>query len=125
MPPGHDPLFLRAEAQALGNVIANRLPRASWTARRALRVALEPAAVEALKTTTEFTITDLRSIAVQGLVEAEHLPALAEGKALLSWHARHRFCPNCGATDPRRSKPAGGATARPARCSIFRAPIRS
>ena len=33
---------------------------------------------------------------MQGLVEAAHLPPLAEAKALLGWHARHRFCPNCG-----------------------------
>jgi NAD+ diphosphatase len=41
-------------------------------------------------------VTDLRSIAVQGLVEPEHLPPIAEAKAVLHWHARHRFCPNCG-----------------------------
>jgi NAD+ diphosphatase len=33
---------------------------------------------------------------VKGLVDSEHLPPLAEAKALLGWHARHRFCPNCG-----------------------------
>src|SRR5262244_358988 len=49
------------------------------------------------QSTDEFVVTDLRSIAVRGLVEAEHLPPLAEGKALLNWHGRHRFCPNCGA----------------------------
>jgi NAD+ diphosphatase len=26
------------------------------------------------------------------------LPPLAEAKALLGWHARHRFCANCGAS---------------------------
>ena len=33
---------------------------------------------------------------MQGAVAAEHLPPLAEAKAVLSWHARHRYCPNCG-----------------------------
>ena len=42
-------------------------------------------------------VTDLRSIAVQGLVAPDHLPPIAEAKAVLHWHARHRFCPNCGA----------------------------
>ncbi len=42
-------------------------------------------------------VTDLRSIAVQGLVGPDHLAPLAEAKALLAWHARHRFCANCGA----------------------------
>jgi NAD+ diphosphatase len=34
---------------------------------------------------------------VQGLVAAEHLPPIAEAKAVLHWHLRHRFCANCGA----------------------------
>src|SRR5207247_10927275 len=45
----------------------------------------------------DLVLTDLRSIAMRGLLEADHLPPLAEGKALINWHARHRFCPNCGA----------------------------
>jgi NAD+ diphosphatase len=60
-------------------------------------VAIEPAAVTALKDESAFEVADLRSIAVRGMIEADHLPPLAEGKALLNWHARHRFCPNCGA----------------------------
>ena len=66
-------------------------------ARRDSLSALVPAIAEALKTRDEFMVTDLRSIAVRGLVEADHLPPLAEGKALLNWHGRHRFCSNCGA----------------------------
>ena len=34
---------------------------------------------------------------MQGLVAPDHLPPIAEAKAVLHWHARHRFCPNCGA----------------------------
>ena len=59
--------------------------------------ALRPATAEKLKTHEEFMVSDLRSIAVQGLVDAEHLPPIAEAKAVLHWHARHRFCSNCGA----------------------------
>jgi NAD+ diphosphatase len=40
---------------------------------------------------------DLRSIAMQGLVPPPELGLLAEAKALMNWHQRHRFCPNCGA----------------------------
>ena len=39
---------------------------------------------------------DLRSIAVQGLVPPPELGLLAEAKALMNWHQRHRFCANCG-----------------------------
>ena len=55
---------------------------------------------EALKARNDLVVTDLRSIAIQGLTGADHLPPLAEAKAMLHWHARHRFCANCGvATD--------------------------
>jgi NAD+ diphosphatase len=40
---------------------------------------------------------DLRSISVQGLVPAADLGVLAQAKSVLGWHARHRFCSNCGA----------------------------
>ncbi len=59
--------------------------------------AIEPAHVEALKSRRDLTIADLRSIAAGTLVAADHLPALAQAKALLGWHARHRFCARCGA----------------------------
>ena len=60
-------------------------------------IALDSATIEALQGARDFAVTDLRSIAVRGLLDADHLPPLAEGKALLDWHARHRFCANCGA----------------------------
>jgi NAD+ diphosphatase len=53
-------------------------------------------AAELFKGGDEHLAIDLRSIAVQGLVPPEELGVLAEAKALLSWHARHRFCSNCG-----------------------------
>jgi NAD+ diphosphatase len=46
----------------------------------------------------QFQVLDLRSIAVQDAVPPDELGILAEAKALLHWHARHRFCPNCGAS---------------------------
>jgi NAD+ diphosphatase len=94
--PVHDPLFTLAEARALGRsaelVFLGFLDGA---ARFAL--ALDPSTAEGFKTREEFIVTDLRSIAIRGLVDADHLPPVAEGKALLHWHARHRFCSNCGA----------------------------
>jgi NAD+ diphosphatase len=68
-------------------------------------VALEPAAAAELKGQSLTQLTDLRSIAVQGLVAPEHLAPLAEAKALLNWHTRHRFCANCGS--PTQSVNAG------------------
>ena len=58
---------------------------------------IAPQTADALKSREDLHVTDLRSIAVQGLVAPDHLPPIAEAKAVLHWHARHRFCPNCGA----------------------------
>ncbi len=40
---------------------------------------------------------DIRLIATQGLLPADIVGPLGEAKSLLAWHARHRFCANCGA----------------------------
>jgi NAD+ diphosphatase len=91
-----DPLFSPAEAAAFG---AARETVFLGLLRGAPRfgVGIDPVVAEALKDRNDLKLIDLRSIAVQGVVEAEHLPPLAEAKAILGWHARHRFCPNCGA----------------------------
>ena len=91
----HDPLFTLSQARSLG-------PTAETTFLGLIdddprfAVALDPAAAKSLDGRDDLVVTDLRTIAVRGLVEAEHLPPLAEGKALLTWHLRHRFCSNCG-----------------------------
>ncbi len=91
----HDPLFRGTEIAALASGgEAVFLGLLNGAGRFGLPV--EPQVIEALKTDPRFVVTDLRSIAVQGLVAPEHLPPLAEAKALLSWHARHGFCANCG-----------------------------
>jgi NAD+ diphosphatase len=90
-----DPLFAITEAAALG----------AWRetvflglddGRARFAAGLDPSHLETLKARTDLVVIDLRSIAVQGLVAPDHLPALAEAKALLVWHARHRFCSVCG-----------------------------
>jgi NAD+ diphosphatase len=92
---GFDPLFSHDEARALGEAhetlflgLMDKAPR--------FGSGLDPAVAEALKARNDLKITDLRTIAVQGLIDADHLPPIAEAKAVLGWHARHRFCPNCG-----------------------------
>jgi NAD+ diphosphatase len=92
-----DPLFSPAEAREFGEArdivflgFLDRAPR--------FGAALDAPAVEPLKARSDLKLIDLRSIAVQGVVAPEHLPPLAEAKAILGWHARHRFCPNCGAS---------------------------
>src|SRR5262249_55827145 len=59
--------------------------------------ALPRESVDTLKGNSDYVVTDLRSVAVQGMVDDDHLGQLAEAKAMLLWHRRHRFCANCGA----------------------------
>jgi NAD+ diphosphatase len=92
----YDPLFTAAEVRGLGPPAEVAFLGLLDGAAR-LAAALEPAAIETLKARGDIAVIDLRSIAVRGLVDADHLPPLAEAKALLHWHARHRFCSNCGA----------------------------
>jgi NAD+ diphosphatase len=93
---GGDPLFTLAEARALAepNDIVF-LGLADGVGR--FGIGIGQTAAESLKSRGDLLVSDLRSMAVQGLVASEHLPPIAEAKALLGWHARHRFCPNCGA----------------------------
>ena len=93
--PLHEPLFTMAEAAALSPAtetiflgLLDGAPRFGH--------GLASQTADALKSRDSLHVTDLRSIAVQGLVAPEHLPPIAEAKAVLHWHARHRFCPNCG-----------------------------
>ncbi len=91
----HDPLFTAAEAQALGETLeVVLLGLLDGAARFAL---LLPPAIAALQARPDIALIDLRSIAMRGLIDNDHLCMLAEGRALLNWHARHRFCANCGA----------------------------
>jgi NAD+ diphosphatase len=45
----------------------------------------------------DLKLVDLRSIAVSGLLPRDQTALLAAAKALMHWHAHHRFCSNCGA----------------------------
>ena len=89
-------LFTFEEARALAPIVETVFLGLADGAPR-FGVGLAPDDAAALKTRSDLVVTDLRSIAVQGLVAGEHLPPIAEAKAVLHWHARHRFCSNCGA----------------------------
>jgi NAD+ diphosphatase len=93
---GLEPLFRPAEARALAPARETVFLGVHDGAAR-FGQAIDKSGVDALKARADLQLTDLRTIAVQGLVAPEHLPPLAEAKAMLQWHARHRFCANCGA----------------------------
>lgn len=60
-------------------------------------VAIDPAQEEALKADTALLVIGLRALAFEGMVSPAHLGAIAQGKAMLHWHATHRHCAACGA----------------------------
>jgi NAD+ diphosphatase len=93
----HDPLFTLSHARDIGES-SETVFLGLYKSSSRFGVAIDAGAAELLKEQDTFVVTDLRSIAVNGLVAPEHLQPLAEAKSLLSWHRRHRFCPNCGAS---------------------------
>jgi NAD+ diphosphatase len=93
---GFDPLFEVEEARALAPA-AETVFLGLLDGEARFGVGLDPVASEALKVRADLHVTDLRTIAIQGLVEPGDLAGIAEAKAMLHWHARHRFCANCGA----------------------------
>ena len=54
------------------------------------------AAVEKLLTGQDAVVTELRGMAMQGVVPPEQLSAIAMAKSMVTWHQRHGFCANCG-----------------------------
>ncbi len=92
----NDPLFTMAEVAALGDAAEAVFLGALDGAGR-FGIGIAPQVAEALKSRGDLLVTDLRSIAIRGLVAQDHLPPIAQAKAMLHWHARHRFCSNCGA----------------------------
>lgn len=92
---GLDPMFSAHDVSMLANAPERVFLGLVHDAGR-FGLSLPQDVVKALKTDERYHITDLRSIAVQGLVPPDHLAPLAEAKALLHWHERRHFCSNCG-----------------------------
>lgn len=91
MRPG-DPTHALPDALALGADLESAVLLGwSGSAPRLAATAPEPpAGIDAV------TLSDLRAVATTGAAAPEHLGALAQARSLLYWHARHRFCSNCG-----------------------------
>src|ERR1700757_2254052 len=58
---------------------------------------ISAAAVEQLLTRDDVAVTELRGMAMQGVVPPDQLSAIAMAKSMVSWHQRHGYCANCGA----------------------------
>ncbi len=91
---GDDPLFTVAESQALGADIGKAVLLGWSDEAPRLAVALgEEAPIDE----SEVAAVMLRALASAAVLPADHLGALAQSRALLTWHARHGFCAVCGA----------------------------
>jgi len=115
LPRGEAPLapfFPLAEVERLGGAQFEALLGIEAAGAPAFAALLPDSAVEQLSGDSEgfldrrqlvvpgrddLALTDLRSIAVRGLVAPDALAVLGQAKAILSWHTRHGFCANCGA----------------------------
>ena len=91
-----DPFFSLQDANAFGTDPETVLLGIE-DGRARFGVAISSDAADRLKSSGDLLVIDLRSIVVQGLLPQDHLQPIAIAKALLTWHAKHRFCSNCGA----------------------------
>jgi NAD+ diphosphatase len=57
---------------------------------------ISAAAAEKLLNREDVAVTELRGMAMQGMVPPDQLSAIAMAKSMVSWHQRHGFCANCG-----------------------------
>jgi NAD+ diphosphatase len=95
-----DPYFSRSEAEAFAPLFANAVLLGHESGRPVLAVPVE-ADLEALG--EGVVAADYRSVLMQGLVGEAEVGAMAQGAALLAWHASHRFCGRCGHATEMRS----------------------
>ncbi|HEX5778560.1 MAG TPA: NAD(+) diphosphatase [Xanthobacteraceae bacterium] len=92
---GNDPFIPLASAHKIAEIGESIFIGTIEGAAR-LGFAISPDDAERLKERTDLLVTDLRTIAMRGLIAPQHLQPVAIAKALLTWHSRHRFCSNCG-----------------------------
>ncbi|UGV28291.1 NAD(+) diphosphatase [Rhodopseudomonas boonkerdii] len=58
---------------------------------------ISPQASEKLVGRDDVQVSELRGMAMQGIIPPDELSAVAQAKSMVSWHQRHGFCANCGA----------------------------
>jgi len=59
-------------------------------------VLIDPDAESVLNDDAGYLLVGLRALALDGRTSPADLGAIAQGKAMLHWHATHRFCAKCG-----------------------------
>lgn len=59
-------------------------------------ILIAPEQEEVLQADEALKLIGLRALALDDRTHPQELGAIAQGKAMLHWHARHRFCAHCG-----------------------------
>ncbi len=95
MESGLSPLFRISDIPAAGHHQEMVfLGRDGEAGRFAILIA--PEQEEALQADETLKLIGLRALALDDRTNPQELGAIAQGKAMLHWHARHRFCAHCG-----------------------------
>ena len=100
---GHDPLFTHKEVASLGEPRMTIFLGVDEEGTALFSAALEPSAGQVLAERSGLELVDLRSMAMRDLVSPSLLGEIGCAKAMLDWHARHRFCANCGSVSDVRA----------------------
>jgi NAD+ diphosphatase len=98
-------LFSRTALASLGTPVRDIFLGVDAQGVALFAVSLDKDMAERVAQQPNIELVDLRAIAMRGLVSPDVLGELGGAKAMLDWHARHRFCANCGA--PSRVSAAG------------------
>ncbi|RJT38711.1 NAD(+) diphosphatase [Mesorhizobium waimense] len=88
-----DPWFNVAESGPLQPLLAQGVLLGFSESGPVLAV---PVGIEPEQLPETIKAIDYRSVYMQGLIDEAAAGALAQGAALLAWHASHRFCSKCG-----------------------------
>src|SRR5690606_15837234 len=96
----HEALFTAHQARALGVELGEALLLGNGPSGPVLACPFQPE-----QSVSGIEIVDLRRTYGDGLLSADIVGALAQGSALLTWNATHRFCGRCGSRSEMR---AGG-----------------
>lgn len=88
--PHGDPRFSRAEAEALGADWGEAIFLGTDEAGPLFAAPIADPESEA------YVCHNLRALGVAGVIDHALMGAVAQARSLIGWHARHRFCANCG-----------------------------
>jgi NAD+ diphosphatase len=110
----YDPHFRRDEALGFGEFLQTIFLGLDEQGAALFGATIDRARAEGLAGRPDVEVVDLRSVAARGLVGPAALGEIGGAKAMIDWHARHRFCANCG--QPSKVKAAGWRRECPA-CS--------